>query len=116
MIQIPSSLTLKLGPFLHDDVRRVKFSLLVSMVTFPLTSDLSRLTPREIVEMPECVCGQDKVPNGEGKEIDEHPANVGDFARGDDDEETGQTKDDGKKDERNDGVPRTLNDRFDDEV
>ena len=54
-----------------------------------LSRDNPSLTPREVVEVPERLCWEDEVPYRKGEEIDEQPAQIGDLARRDDDQETG---------------------------
>ena len=55
--------------------------------------DLPGFTPREIVEMPECVHGEDEIPHGERRKVDEHPEDVHNLAGGNENEDGGKTKD-----------------------
>lgn len=57
-----------------------------------------------------------EIPDWEGNEVDEHPAEVGDTTRCDDDQHGRNTKNDGKKDERQGGLCRAGNDGDHDEV
>ena len=77
---------------LHDNLARVELSFF-GMSAFAgallLASCLTCVTPTEVVEMPECIGGQDQVPDWERQQIDQHPHNVGDAVGCDDDEDTG---------------------------
>lgn len=61
---------------------------------------LSSVAPAEVVEVPEGVGGQDEVPDWEGDQVDQHPGDVDPSVRGDDDEDTGETEDEYKENER----------------
>jgi hypothetical protein len=168
----PSALSLKLGPSLqdtkharsvltsfelrkrrrektnlHNDAGRVEHTLLVSVPSLRLAStlslDLPRLSPREVVEMPVGVDGEDKVPDRERAQVDEHPSDIcqeekqtskinqllSGLARGwsmqrrertsnlprcDDDEKRRETEDEGEEDERH-GRSRLRGDDGDDD-
>ncbi|CAG8665647.1 12736_t:CDS:1, partial [Acaulospora colombiana] len=86
------------------------------MVAALITRNLSRLTPREVVKVPEGIGGQDKVPNGKRNQVDQHPSDVGDLTGCDHDEETGQTQDDGEEDKWNHRILRALDSGYDDEI
>lgn len=96
----------------------------MTVFAFDLALDLASLTPREVVELGESVDGEDKVPcekgatqrcevlercatsrrtNGKGNEVDEHPSDVDDLERRDEDEYGGKTEH-GTEEEKRDGV------------
>ena len=57
------TVTLKLGPPLHGDLAAVKLALVLDtrlLCLFP--GRLSRVTPREVVKLPESIGGKDKIP------------------------------------------------------
>ena len=64
--------------------------------------------------MPERVRGQDAVPDGQREQVDDHPAQVRDLARGDDDQHARQAEHDREQDER-DGRVRAAGDDGDDD-
>ena len=67
-------LPLELGPALHGDLAAVELAhVLDTGLLRLLAGGLPRLAPREVVELPEGVGGQDKVPDRERKQVDEHP-------------------------------------------
>jgi len=68
-----------------------------------LTRSHTRITPTEVVEVPEGVGWQNKVPDREGAEIDAHPCEVGEAGGCNDDEDTREAEDEGQEDERNGG-------------
>lgn len=86
------------------------------MITTLVSRNLACLTPREVVKVPECISREDKVPDGERKEVDEHPADIGHLARGDNDQQTRKTENDGKKNERNPGCRCTVNGTDDEKI
>ena len=61
------------------------------------------LAPAEVVKVPEGIDGEDKVPNGEREEVDEHPRDVNDLSGRQDDEQRGETED-GREEEERDSV------------
>ena len=101
MIESPAPILFKLGPSLHHNAARIEFTVLVSVIVPLVSGNLTRLTPREVVKVPECVGWEDKVPDGEGEKVDEHPADVRNLARGNDDQQTRKTKDNSQEDEGN---------------
>lgn len=52
----------------------------MALVDFAL--DFARLAPAEIIKVPECIDGKDKVPDGQSREVHEEPVHVYDAARG----------------------------------
>lgn len=87
-----ASLLLEIAPALHGDLGGVELAVLVvaALVGAGLGARrLSRVAPAEIVEVPEGVGGQDEIPHGQGDQIDDHPEDVDEAVRGDDDEDTG---------------------------
>lgn len=66
--------------------------------------------------MQESVRGQDEIPNRQREQINEHPTEIRDLPRRHDDEETGNTEDDGEEDEGDDGFDRSRNNRHDNQV
>lgn len=58
---------------------------------------LPSFSPREIVKVPERVQRQDKIPYRQGQQVNQHPEHVDDFARRDENEDGGQTKDSAEK-------------------
>lgn len=103
---LDSPLFLKVTPSLHGDLAGIEFSIfVVASLAGPLyfSSCHTRVAPTEVVEVPVSVHGQDEVPDGQGKEVDEHPEDVGNAMRGDDDEDTGKTEDEKQEDQGNDG-------------
>lgn len=95
---------------------RVKLALLITMPIIIVTQRLPCMTPREIVKVPIRIRGQDKVPHREGEEVHDHPPDVRHLAGSDDDEEAGETEDDGEQDERDGGVGPAGDDGLYDEV
>lgn len=94
---------LEVIPPLHRDLAAVELSISVVPAftgTLLLACGLSSVTPAEVVEVPECVCRQDEVPDRERHEVDTHPQDVGDAMSGDDDQQTGKTEDEGEQNER----------------
>ena len=82
---------LEVAPPLHGDLRAVEFSVFVVTAlvgTCHGTSGLSSITPAEVVEVPESVGGEDEIPDWQREEIDEHPEDVDQTMRGDDDKDT----------------------------
>ena len=67
-------------------------------------------TPRKVIHVPESVRGQNKVPDWQRAEIDQHPSDVGDLSRRNDDQQTGQTKNKGEQDQRHDRLCGSGND------
>ena len=66
--------------------------------------------------MQEGVEWQDKVPDGEGHEVNEHPAQVSDFAGSDDDEDGGDAENDGEENKGDDRLYGARDDGDDNEV
>lgn len=67
-----------------------------------LANDLTRLTPGEVVHVPVCVSGKHQIPNGDRKQINQHPTDICDLAGSDDDEDTRKTENESEQYERND--------------
>jgi hypothetical protein len=94
-------LLLKVTPPLHRDLRAVELAVLVVATlvrTRDGTSGLSRVTPTEVVKVPERVSWQDEVPDWEGEQVDEHPKDVDEAVGGDDNEDTWEAKDKDEED------------------
>ena len=95
-------LLLKLPPPLHRNPARVELPFIPMT---PLISALDRsgrlpgVAPREVVEVPVGVGGEDEVPDGQRDEVDEHPGDVDDAVGGDDDEEARETEDECEEDQ-----------------
>ena len=97
-----STLLLKVAPALHGDLGAIELAVLVVAALVGAcdgAGGLPRVTPAEIVKVPEGVGGEDEVPDWEGEEVDEHPEDVDEAVRGDDDEDTGETKDEDEEDQ-----------------
>lgn len=116
MVHLPAPLPLEFSPPLHDDMARIKLSLLITMIGLLITRNLSRLTPTKVIEMPECVGREDKVPNWQREEVDDHPSDVGDLARGDDDEQAWKTKNDTEEDQGDESRFGAIDSRADNQV
>lgn len=87
-----TTLLLKIVPTLHGDLAGIKFTFttvaaLVSALCFAFS--FAGVSPAEIVKVPECVDRQNKVPDWQGEEVDQHPDNVAYTVGGDDDEDSG---------------------------
>lgn len=109
---------LPIHPSLHRDVRRIESSFFgaVSVCAFDFSGDLARRAPREVVHVEEGVGWEDEVPDRKRTEVDEHPTEVGETARGDDDQDGRNTEDESEKDERDGRFDGTGNDSDDDQV
>ena len=71
----------------------IKHAVLLTMImTTNLALNFSSLAPREIIEMPKGVYREDKIPNGKGEEVNDHPTEIHDLARGDEDKESRETE------------------------
>jgi hypothetical protein len=100
-----SPFLLKLAPPLHRDFTRIELAIasvagLIAALHF--AGGLARVAPGEVVKVPESVCGQDEIPDGQGDEVDAHPEHVDGTVGRDDDEDTRETEDEGQEDERDD--------------
>lgn len=96
-------ISLKLSPSLHCNLATVKLSLALSVAAALLIAiRFASFTPREVVKLPEGIDREDKVPNGERQEVDEHPNDVGPRVRSDDDENTRETKNETQEHQRYD--------------
>ncbi len=88
------AVSLELVPSLHGNLGAVKLTLVFDACLLSLlTSSLASITPGEVIEFPEGIDRKDKVPDGEGEEIDEHPYDVRPAVSGEDNEYSGKTKD-----------------------
>ncbi len=68
---------LEFAPSLHRNLRAVELAFVFNTRFLGLlTSCLSSITPGEVVEFPEGVNWEDKVPDWEGEQVDEHPDDV----------------------------------------
>lgn len=108
-------LLLEIAPPLHGNLAAIKLAILIvaSLVGARLGARrLARVAPGEVVEVPEGVGGQDEVPDGQGDEVDEHPEDVDEAVRGDDDEDAGQAEDEEQEDQGNCGRGRVGEGRF----
>ena len=111
-----SAILFKVDPAPHGDLAGVKFAIpampgLVS--TFRLSSSLPRVTPREIVKVPERVHRQHEVPNGKREQVNEQPHDIAQAMGSYDDEHSGQPQDQSQEDERHcrsNGVRDSRND------
>lgn len=94
---------LEFGPSLHRNLAAVKLSLALVMAALALVAIcLTGFTPREVIKLPESIGWEDKVPDGEGQEVDEHPDDIGPRVRGDNNENTGKTENETEKHQRDD--------------
>lgn len=66
-----------------------------------VASRLSRITPGEVVELPEGVGGENKIPDGERAEINDHPDDVRPGMRGNNDKHTWKTQNQGEQHQGN---------------
>jgi len=113
-VRSDSPLLLKLSPSLHRDLRAVKLAVrVVVSPTLRVSGRLARVSPGEVVELPERVHREDKVPDGEGEEIDEHPGDVGPAVRREHDQNRRKTKNQRQQHERDD-LRRSADNRDDD--
>lgn len=86
-----SALLFEVAPALHGDFAGVEFALAgVSMLVRALhvACGLARVTPGEIVEVPEGVDRENEIPDWEGEQVDQHPQHVGETVCGDDDQDS----------------------------
>lgn len=113
---LPPPVPLEFGPSLHNNVARIELSILVTVIATLVTSDFPRLSPRKVVEMPEGICREDKVPNGQGEKVDKHPSYIRDFPRGDYNEQTRETEDNTEKDKWDGICLGTTQTGVDDEI
>ena len=95
---------------------RIEYSLLIAVISTLISSNLACLAPREVVKVPEGVCGEDEVPHRQREKVDHHPTKVCNLARRDDDEDTGKTQDDTKQDEWDNILRASADARRNDEV
>lgn len=103
-------ISLKFSPSLHGNLAAVEFSFALSVAAALLiTIRFAGFTPREVVKLPEGIDREDKVPNGERQEVDEHPNDVGPRVCGDDDENTRETKNETQEHQRY-NLRRMMND------
>ena len=73
-----SLIALELGPAFHGDLAAVELALVLEAGLLGLLPGrLARVAPREVVELPEGVGRQYKVPHGQRDEVDQHPHYVG---------------------------------------
>lgn len=94
-------ISLKLGPSLHRNLAAVKFSLALTVAAALLIAiRFASFTPREVVKLPEGIDWENKIPNGERQEVDEHPDDVRPRVCGDDDENTRETKNETQEHQR----------------
>lgn len=96
-------LLLEVAPPLHGDLAAVELAVTVVATLVSAGNGacgLSSVAPTEVIEVPEGICGEDEVPDWERDEVDQHPGDVDPSVRGDDDEDTGETKDEYEKDQR----------------
>lgn len=71
------TIALELGPPLHGDLAAVELALVFETRLLRLLACcLPGITPGEVVEFPEGIRGQDKVPDGQRDEVDKHPHDV----------------------------------------
>jgi hypothetical protein len=68
---------LKVTPPFHGDLATIELAFIfnASLLDF-FTTRLAGITPTKIIKLPVCVCWQDKVPDGERDEVDQHPCHV----------------------------------------
>ena len=86
-----AALLLEVAPSLHRDLGAVELAVFVVAALVGACDGacgLSRVSPTEVIEVPEGVGGEDEVPNRQRKEVDQHPEDVDNAMRGDDDEDT----------------------------
>lgn len=84
---------LELSPSLHGDFARIEFALILdTRLLGLLASRLPRVTPREVVKLPECVSGEDEIPDRQGEKVDQHPHDVGPAVGCANDQDSGETK------------------------
>lgn len=105
---------LEFGPSLHRNLAAVKLSLALVVAALALIAiRLAGFTPREVIKLPESIGWEDKVPDRERQEVDEHPDDIGPRVRRDNDENTGKTKNETQKHQRDD-LGWLVDDRRDD--
>jgi hypothetical protein len=92
---------LEIAPPLHRDLTTVKLAFIFNACLFGLFSRcLPCITPAEIVELPVRVCREDKVPDRERDQVDEHPEDVGEAMSRQDDKDSWKTKNQDKEHKR----------------
>ena len=71
-------LLLKVGPSFHRNLATIEFAFFLVVTTSftRFSSRLAGVTPREIIEFPECISRKDKVPDWEREQVYKHPGNV----------------------------------------
>lgn len=87
-----SALLFKVAPALHGDFAGVEFALspvAILVRALDVTGSLTRVSPGEIVKVPEGVHWQDEVPDWEREQVDQHPQDIGETVCGDDDQHSG---------------------------
>lgn len=86
----------EITPSFHRDLSAIKLALGIAMPLIFFAGRLAGIAPTEIVEFPERVGWQNKVPNWEGDEVDQHPEDVDESVCSDDDQYTRKTQDQGE--------------------
>ena len=87
----------KVVPSPHRDLAAVKFSLVFQARLLGLFARrLARVAPAEVIKLPVRVRREHEIPNGERKQVDEHPRDVGPSVGRHDDENGGQTQNEGQ--------------------
>jgi len=98
---LQAPLLLEIDPSFHRDLAAIELALDVAVAAFFLVARrLARVAPGKVVEFPVRVGRQDAVPDGQGEEVDQHPADVGEAVGCHDDEEAWETQNEAEEDER----------------
>lgn len=95
---------LKVAPPLHGNLRAIEFTIFIVTAlvgTCHGASSLSSITPAEVVEVPEGVGREDEIPDWQREKVDEHPEDVDQAMRGDNNKNTRQTENEYKEDQGN---------------
>lgn len=113
-----TALLLEIVPAFHGDLTGVEFAF-AAVTGFVgallLARGLTSVSPAEIVKVPKRVDWQDKVPDWQREQVDQHPDDVTNAVRGDDNEDRGKPENQGKEnkwDDRRCGVFYSRFDRY----
>ena len=87
-------------PAFERNTASIERTICIAMsFAFGFTCDLAGLSPRKVVEMPVGVNWQDEVPDWECTEVDEHPSNVNQLARRQQNKDGGHSQHKDQKDQ-----------------
>jgi hypothetical protein len=77
LLRSEAAFLLEFAPSFHSDLGTVELAFVFDTSFLGLfTGSLSSVTPREIIELPEGICGQDEIPDRKREEVDQHPHDV----------------------------------------